>query len=569
MKTFIKQHWLDLLFLLGITAVLMIPYLGMDLLPIEHDTFFHVSRIEQLSRSISEGNWFPAIYPYENYGFGYSSPLFYSDVLLIPAALLHLAGVPLTICYKISVIAATFVSGCAMWHLALKISQKRSLAWLGAAAYIFANYRITDIYVRGALGEVFAMMFLPMLLEGLYVILWQKEKKWNMLAIGLTGLALSHDLTFLMGVVLCILLFAVKVKELTKEIFVTLCKGVGTAFLLTAFFTLPMIEQLLSQKYVLNYGTDLGAGAMQLWQFFVNKTVFGMSGYNLTPDNTMTMNVGWFLTFAPLLFLLFDHKKKEHPFVLTLCIIGYTAMLLPSSIIPWSSLTFLRFMQFPWRLSTIAMLCLAVPSAYGILSLCSKKWFTPIILACLIGEGIYHVAPVFTRTFGMTSAMTWSDILNGAIIDPCYKATYIRVELAGADYLPQNAPDYRTYGTTIKDETETSLDISYTKTGTKMIFEVSDETASSFVLPLTYYKGYQVARVNDDGSIEYINTYKTYDGMVACDNIGSGTYVCWYENTWIRKISMNISLVTAVMLALSAFWKKKKIDHHACKRSSH
>lgn len=558
MKTFLKQHWSDILFIVLITTVLMIPYLGMDLLPIEHDTFFHVSRIEQLSRSISEGIWFPSIYPYENYGFGYTSPLFYSDVLLIPASLLHLAGVPLTICYKVAILLATLISASTMMYLGYLISHNRNLAWIASAAYIFTNYRITDIYVRGALGEVFAMMFLPLIIAGMYRILWLGEKKWSTLTIGLTGLALSHDLTFLMGVVLCIILFFIKIKDVHKAIFLTLCKGVFNAFLLTLFFTFPMIEQLLSQPFVLSYGTDLGAGAMHLWQFFVNKTVFGMSGYNLPASGTMTMNVGWFLTFAPLLFIFFDKNKQEHSFVLPLCIIGYIAMLLPSDIIPWSSLTFLSFMQFPWRLSMVAMLCLAVPAAYGILALCTKKWFTPVVLTCLIGEGIYHVVPVFSRTFGMTSQMTWSDILDGALCDPCYKATYVRVELAGADYLPLNCPDYRNYGTTIKDATQQDTGITYTKMGSKLLFEITDDTNADYILPLTYYKGYQVARINDDGTTEYISATKTNGGMVTFTSIGQGKYVCWYEDTLLRKICMNISLVTFVMLGLNLYRKKRE-----------
>ena len=84
-----KKRYVDLLALTFFTCLLMYPYLIRDLLPIEHDTFFHLSRIENLSLSIREGQFLPAVYPYENGGFGYASPLFYSDVLLIiPASLL-------------------------------------------------------------------------------------------------------------------------------------------------------------------------------------------------------------------------------------------------------------------------------------------------------------------------------------------------------------------------------------------------------------------------------------------------------------------------------------------------
>ena len=119
------------LFTFLITCILMFPYFK-GFLPIEHDTFFHVSRIEQLSLSIREGNLFPAIYPYENGGYGYGSPLFYSDVFLILPALLHLMGLSLVRCYQLTVFTARWISALTMFSLALKITKQKETAALAS-----------------------------------------------------------------------------------------------------------------------------------------------------------------------------------------------------------------------------------------------------------------------------------------------------------------------------------------------------------------------------------------------------------------------------------------------------
>ena len=56
----------------ALLAVLFcLPYLTSDFLALEHDTLFHLSRIEGLSEAIGRGDFLPALYPYKNDGFGY------------------------------------------------------------------------------------------------------------------------------------------------------------------------------------------------------------------------------------------------------------------------------------------------------------------------------------------------------------------------------------------------------------------------------------------------------------------------------------------------------------------
>ena len=67
-KDYFRKYKWDLLVSLILTLILMFPYIVRGFTPVEHDTFFHLSRIENLSIAIREGHFFPAIYPYENNG---------------------------------------------------------------------------------------------------------------------------------------------------------------------------------------------------------------------------------------------------------------------------------------------------------------------------------------------------------------------------------------------------------------------------------------------------------------------------------------------------------------------
>lgn len=75
MVLWLKKKWKDIVFACLITCLFLLPYITKDFLGIEHDTFFHVSRIEQLSKAIQHGQFFPAVYPYENHHYGYA-PLY-------------------------------------------------------------------------------------------------------------------------------------------------------------------------------------------------------------------------------------------------------------------------------------------------------------------------------------------------------------------------------------------------------------------------------------------------------------------------------------------------------------
>lgn len=542
-----------------LTVAFSIPFLLRSDLGLEHDTFFHLSRIEGLAQALKHHDFFPALYPLKNNGYGYASPLFYCDVLLYLPAFLYLQGLSLVRSYKLTVVLMTFFAEVTMLKGTLRISKKRSSAFLGAAAYLFANYHITDVYVRSALGEVAALIFLPLLVESLYRILEEKDRYASYpLCFALTGLLLSHNLSFLLGCVLSLLIVLSYLPSLRKEQFRQLFSAAFFAFLITAFFSFPLIEQLLSQPFIVGYyaGGDLSGGSMPLWKFFANKTVFGLGDHSLALDEAMLVNVGWFLTFFPFA-CLFLKKKERNGFILRLFLLGIVFLLLPGDWIPWQKLGIFAVLQFPWRLEMLALVLLSYVSAYAADRLFAKKeMVTVILIVLLMAEGAYHLYPCAQRSFTLKEEDTYEDIISGKIIDPYYSAFYKRVELAGGDYLPLQSPDFRDRGTAIRDNWGNELDIPYERDYRTLTFTLDGESGRTLILPLTYYKGYRVTY--DNGSAKVPMEITPVDGMVAFYAAGDGLYTVRFVSTPLRVLSLFISLFSLLIGTVFFLQRKKR-----------
>ena len=553
-----RKLLIDIAIVLALTILLMFPYLTKSFLAIEHDTFFHVSRIEQYAKALQHGQILPAIYPYENGGFGYGSPLFYSDIFLLLPAILHNLGLVLVDSYKLTVFLASFFSGITMYMLASKFTSKSSIRLLAAAAYLFSNYHITDIYVRGALGEVFALLGIPLILSGLYEIFETNQKYSFSYLIGLVITVLSHNLSFLLCFILVIIICIIYLSKCSFDRYKLLVSESMLACLLTAFYTFPMIEQLKSQQFYLNYYASSSAlenHAMAFWQFFANQTVFGLSGNQYKASNAMVVNIGLFLSIAPISYL-FLSKKEKQPFITSMLVLGWICMLLPAQIFPWKYMSFVRVLQFPWRLNMLALPLLCVPAVIGIENLTHKLRYVPICLILLLSlEGIYHLYPATKRTFIMQHNTTWQEVTNGKLIDPYYSAQYMRVELAGGDYLPYYSPDFRSYTRTIQTtsaETVTTGEwIDYGR------YRFTITNPQTVVLPITYYKGYIIHNID---TAEVLETTLSKNGLVSVTIPSAGTYVCEYQSTNIRIVSIWISILTCMISIGYIIYHRRKKD---------
>lgn len=543
-----KKRALDFL-VITILALVAITVGLNDLTFIGHDTLFHLSRIEGYARSIANGQWIPDIYPFKNDGYGYGSALFYCDFPLILPALLYLANVPISTCGTIYLFVISWVSGYTMLHLVRTLTKNPYSPYLAVILYLFANYRLTNMYCRGAYGEISAMMFLPTLMEGLYRIVVLKQSRDYHLACGLIGLIFTHNISFyLMMIAIGIILMVYTINgSLIRyyRLWIPLIKNMVLAFGVTMVFTLPMIEQIYHTDYYLSwYGStsDLGESALPLWSLFNPLTVTAGYGSNtMEYYQIMNTSLGLVTTLTPFGWWLSSWKKNGlTTYIKTITCIGYAMLLIGSGIINLDLLPFLKITQFAFRLNGIALVLL-VPSAAMVISNLwySKKILIPLMIG-LTMIGMAHQIPYITEGMHIDSSTSYASLIDGSTIDPYYgNSGYVRVEVAGADYLPIGGLNTKNIGHDVR------LSDGSTITPNNKVPYIFTITSNGMVhIPITYYYGYTICNLTDDGPSYCKLVDMDSSGMLVASLHEPGTYIINYQTTDIQLFSRIGSLVT-------------------------
>ena len=225
-------------------------------------------------------------------------------------------------------------------------------------------------------------------------------------------------------------------------------------------------------------------------------------------------------------------------------------MILPTIYCNWSILSvFLSAIQFPWRLEMIALLLLSICSSITFTKIITNKKIMILTFIILTIEAIYHLYPATQRPFTISNNTRYEQLLDGSIIDPFYSANYVRVELAGGDYLNIDHPDFKNISKCIT-ASDKNITCDITRNYNDMIFTIDQET--EVTLPVSYYKGYVIIDQNN-------NTYpisSNKQGLITF-NANKNTYHLIYRHTKVQIISLFISLSTLFVIIINRARKFK------------
>ena len=97
------------------------------------------------------------------------------------------------------VFAVAYIASMVTMFVWAEAQWGRIAGLTAAIVYGFAPYRFVDLYVRGAIGEHTAFVFLPIILWGLLKLARCRNRRWGMVvAASIAGLLLSHNAMSLM-----------------------------------------------------------------------------------------------------------------------------------------------------------------------------------------------------------------------------------------------------------------------------------------------------------------------------------------------------------------------------------
>lgn len=363
---------------------------------------------------LGSGATFPIFYP----------PAFYSAA----AAMCALLGHP-GLAVNATAFLAVLFSAYFMRQLLGEMGAPRAWALLGAVAYVATPYRFVLVYQRGALAEASALVWLPLIVLGIWRVARRPCAYPTLLAAAAALALLSHTITALYFA-LCAAAFAVAALPTARWRGVAMLGVAGLhAALLAAFYIVPMRAYLPlvhgSDAELLRATAELvqahRVGIGQLFAMFPN----GWSGASYdNPLDGMNFEMGP----APLLLLglvawrsanpsrrpAADPAQRRFLAVAVGAMVATVAFML-------SPIVFLRllpapfdFIQYPWRLlGQVAFL-----SAFG-LGLCGiwmpRAWSTPLAVAAMVllmaRVPDYQRQPIFSQEWSL-GGMTAEQALN-------------------------------------------------------------------------------------------------------------------------------------------------------------
>lgn len=353
-----------------------------------HDLEYHLLRIESLKEGILIGRPFMKVNTLFYGGAGYASTLFYSDLFMhIPALLrvLHVGIGKSFHIYTAMIFALTYLSA---FYCVWRMTRSKFAGTVAAILLTLCPYHMDDMLVRTACGENTAFIFLPFALYGIYNILYEEMDRPWIFGLGFAGLIVSHPATCVVTAGFALVTFLICFRTFVRSpwVFFKVLIVSALALLVSSYQWVPMLEQFASGSfYVSNNWTDLLDSAVNFAD--IASGVFPCMGFIL------------FGLAVPRLFL----SRKKHPELAYVDLMITAALILcvcATNIMPWERVArYFGFLQFPWRLFTVACALLAVADAV-IAKLFVERF------ADDMGSAVYDIALVVIVIVMAQSAIT-------------------------------------------------------------------------------------------------------------------------------------------------------------------
>lgn len=507
-----------------------------------HDGWHQVVRLYYFSESIKQGIFPPSYIRDLFYGYGYPLFIFSYHLPWMVAQVFIQLGFSVFDSIKAVYVVGYILSGFTMfWWLKHRFGNWE--AFIGSSLYLWAPYRFSNIFVRGATGEATVFIFIPLFF--LAIDLARQKFRWKTIVIGsiaIAGIILSHAIVgfLILGIgAVYTGLQVIFTKNKLKFIFqFLLCVLFG--LLLSAYYLVPSLVYRSATKFNERFQLKYDGQFATLKELIYSKWGYGFSTPRL-PDS-MSFQVGiaqWItvaLTVLLILFLVFKKQKiKDRGFVFGLIAIFVIAiiLILPQSVIFWSFLAKILFsIDFPWRLLLITVFASSALAAYLISNLPNKlKFLLSFLLIATalytnrnhLGINQYTDVPLDLYLLSERTTNTYDEYLpikaNGNEAEKLKKGSSVE--------------------TTVKSEVS---DIQKTVTG--ISFRYTSETPPEFTVHLFYFPGWEVFidnskilfSINDLGLIKFKAMPGQHEVRIK------------YSGTFITEFSKIISLVTLFLL---------------------
>jgi hypothetical protein len=397
-----RRQW-PLLLSLALMIPSILPFFKPGLFPM-HD-WTQVVRVAEMRTALIDGH-FPVRWS-RHLGFGYGMPLFsfYAPLPYYVGVGLTFMGLSETAAVKVLFIL-TFAGSLIGIYLIAKKYFGMYGGLLAAVAFTYLPYRAVNVYVRGALSELFGMMFFVWCWWALGNI--RDKKNWLSvvwLGAAVTGFLLSHNLMVVMGtpflLVYGMYVWGKEKPEARGRLVIRSLTAGLIGVLLSSFYLLPLVAEkhLTAVDALTTQGGDYRQHFVYLRQLWQSPFAYGGSLPGLLDG--MSFELGKFLVVLALIAFggfIGGRKKKLLGWIGLVMggLIGALFMTNERSLWLWQTFGFLSYLQFPWRYLFVAGFFLSL--IIGMLPVVFRRlpalvWVGLAVGMVVAGESIFNPDP--------------------------------------------------------------------------------------------------------------------------------------------------------------------------------
>lgn len=531
-----------------------------------HDGEFHLLRIEGIAVGLRQGqfpvrmqqNWFE--------GYGYPVSIYYGDILLYIPALLRIIGFSVTQAYKAYLLLINLATTIIAYLCFNKLVKNDRAALFAAAGYLFATYRLTNVYVRLAVGEYSAITFLPLIFLAVYNIYTEDEKKLRsymknavLLAIGMTGLIHTHLISVVtVSITIAIVCLIMIKKTLRKNTLIAYACAVALTLAVNLFFIVPFMDYSQNVDVKIMDNTQESEESKTLIQskgafisqyFMLYQKAYG-NGKSDNIGDRMAITPG--ITLMAVLFAgaYFAIKNKDK-IIGFMILMAMLALWMSSNIFPWNHIiinmpfmSWISNIQFPWRFMPIAQLFLSITLGMLLVKIKADKkelLYAAVLLLLII-----------------TTSQMFSGVIQQRAYAQIYSAeTLNSMNVVNGEYIRKNTRTSRFDGRVHSNDVEIIGD--YTRDGKYAIIEckTADDSTDAWVeFPIMNYKNYAAYG-------EFGRSFEITDGennviRVLLPAAYSGIVKVVYEIPGIYRAADICSLITVIVMIVITLLERRK-----------
>lgn len=513
-------------------------------LPPTHDGEYHVIRFYEFDKVLRSGVLYPRWAPDLNNGYGI--PLF-NFVYPLPnyiASIAHASGFSFIDAFKINLFLATVLGG-------IFISLWSQRYWgvqggiISSVFYSFAPYRFVDVYIRGSVGEVWALALFP-------AFLWAydrslEDRKFIPVAALLLGLTVfSHNILAVMFFSFSIIYMSYKIFGEKKRKHATI-NGVLILVLGLSLSMVFWLPALVEKKYTVGLQVfEVYRNFPELYQLLIPSWGSGFSGGG--SQNEMSYQIGAanlliiFLAGAVLVAL---RRRKDKNFRLVslffLSFFFLFFLMLRISAPLWEAIPIMYYFQFPWRfLSLVILVCSFL--AGSIFYVWKKNIVTISLIFFAVLTTYAYAKPAYYHDRSDEYYISKSNFIDGTNSPGnAFNTIWFNPALSKAE-----KKIVSTGGEYFRIEKEVITPQSYS-------FQVVADQNTRVLVNTAYFPGWQVSV---DGKKTPLREEKGLIGFI----IPKGTHsvAVRFVDTIVRQISSTVSLGAILGTGFLFYWNNRK-----------